>query len=153
MDPGEVLDVPPDGNCLFHCAVTCRDVARLRGSSQDEQGFMSDRRSEANLQEASRRLRCICIEAAGDAGQEDVVDMLLSSSLPEGGALWFLAQWLQGSLWISLDGVSAEFDVLVGEGPIACKLLLCSVMDSNGQSSPHYRLAGSWVRQRQHRRE
>ena len=66
----EVLEVPPDGNCLFHCVVTCRDVARLRASIQDERGFMADRRGEANLQEASRRLRRICIEAAAEAGRE-----------------------------------------------------------------------------------
>ena len=32
MGPEEVLEAPPDGNCLFHCVVTCRDVARLRAS-------------------------------------------------------------------------------------------------------------------------
>ena len=70
MGPEEVLEVPPDGNCLFHCVVTCRDVARLRTSIQDERGFLADRRGEANLQEASRRLRRICIEAAAEAGRE-----------------------------------------------------------------------------------
>ena len=149
MGPEEVLEVPPDGSCLFHCIVTCRDVARLRASIQDERGFMADRRCEANLQEASRRLRHICVEAAAEAGREDIVTMLRSSRLPEGGALRFLAQWLEGSVWVTLEGVSTEFDVLIGEGPIACRLLLCSIVDAEGQSSPHYRLAGSWVMQRQ----
>ena len=110
---------------------------------------MADRRCEANLQEASRRLRHICVEAAAEAGREDIVTMLRSSRLPEGGALRFLAQWLEGSVWVTLEGVSTEFDVLIGEGPIACRLLLCSIVDAEGQSSPHYRLAGSWVMQRQ----
>eukprot|EP00439_Symbiodinium_sp_Y106_P021916 s7017_g2.t1 len=147
MQPDEILEVPPDGDCLFHCAVTCRNVQRLRSSAQDPAGFMSERRCEKDLAEASRRLRRICSAAAAKAGRDDVVKMLRSARLPEGGVVWFLAQWLEGSIWVTLDGVSGEFDVLVGEGPIACKLVLCTVVNGTGRSSPHYRLAGSWVAQ------
>ena len=147
MQPDEILEVPPDGDCLFHCAVTCRNVQRLRSSAQDPAGFMSERRCEKDFAEASRRLRRICSAAAAKAGRDDVVKMLRSARLPEGGVVWFLAQWLEGSIWVTLDGVSGEFDVLVGEGPIACKLVLCTVVNGTGRSSPHYRLAGSWVAQ------
>ena len=149
MGLSEILDVPPDGNCLFSCAIAARDVERLRSLNQDGSGFLRSRREDRELYTACRRLREMVGNMALEDGRTDVVEQLTSANLPEGAVLTYVAHWLGGTLVVSTEGTSPEYDVLFGEGPLVCKLELGVVIDGAGGSSPHFRLAGSWMQQQQ----
>ena len=147
MASGEVLNVPADGHCLFACAVAARDVDRLRSLSQDGFGFLRSQREDRELATACARLRAIVADRAVHDGRYDVVDQLTSSSLPEGAILHYVAEWLGGSVHVTVDGLDTEYDVLFGEGPIVCKLLLTYQTGPDGAPAPHYNLVGSWMAQ------
>ena len=147
MKEGEILEVPPDGHCLFSCAVTARDVDRLRCLPQDKFGFMLTKSEDRELLIACQRVRQIVGNMAVDDNRYDAVAQLASADLPEGIILSYVARWLRGSVLVAIEGASDEWSVLFGEGPIVCKLLLGTVRDSSGRGSPHFRLAGSWLPQ------
>ena len=48
---------------------------------------------------------------------------------------------------VTTEGAGSEYDLLFGDGPVVCKLQLGVVSDGAGSSSPHFRLAGSWLQQ------
>ena len=140
--------MPPDGHCLFSCAVAARDVRRLRSLRQDAHGFIASRHEDLDLLTACRRLRALVGAMAAEDARFDLVEELSSSKLPDGPIIEYVARWLHGSIIISLEGASSEYDTIVGDGPIACRLLLGVVSDAAGHESPHFRLAGSWLPQR-----
>ena len=141
--------MPPDGHCLFSCAVAARDVRRLRSLRQDAHGiFLASRHEDLDLLTACRRLRALVGAMAAEDARFDLVEELSSSKLPEGPIIEYVARWLHGSTIISLEGASSEYDTIVGDGPIACRLLLGVVSDAAGHESPHFCLAGSWLPQR-----
>ena len=147
MAQHEVLEVPPDGHCLFSCAVTARNVARLRSLPQDSSGFMISEQEDRDLLLACKRLRQIVGAMAAEDERWDVLEQLTSTCLPEGPMLTYVANWLGGSLVVTMEGASNEWDMVFGQGPIVCKLLLGTIQDASGQGSPHFRLAGSWATQ------
>ena len=147
MEESEVLPVPPDGHCLFACAVAARDVGRLRSVMQDNQGFLTSPSEDLELLTACRRLRQIVGAMAADDDRFDVVEQLTSPELPEGAVLTYVSRWLGGSIIVTHEGTSSEYDVIVGSGPIVCKLVLGTVTDAGGRHSPHFQLAGSWLPQ------
>ena len=147
MGTSEILDVPPDGHCLFSCALAARDVERLRSLNYDDSGFLRSSREDRELRTACRRLREMVGGIAIEDGRADVVEQLGSANLPEGAVLTYVARWLGGTLLVTTEGASSEYDLLFGEGPLVCKLQLGTVHDGAGGSSPHFRLAGSWMQQ------
>ena len=147
MGEEEIFEVPPDGHCLFSCAVTARDVDRLRCLPQDNLGNRLRRSEDRELLTACERVRQIVGGMAADEERYDVIAQLASAELPEGAILSYVARWLRGSVLVAIEGASDEWSVLFGEGPIVCKLLLGTVRDSSGRGSPHFRLAGSWMPQ------
>ena len=147
MAADEVLNVPPNGSCVFHCVVCCRDVQRLRDTPRMSCGFVVNSREEAELAEASRRLRLLISERALDDDRYDVFELLASSAYPEGAVLTYLAQWLGGTLHVVVDGLESDYDLLFGQGPIQAQLLLTYITGPDGTRAPHYMLSGSWVPQ------
>ena len=144
MGAAEVLDVPPDGYCLFSCVVAARDV---RTVNQDSWGFLRSQREDRELRTACRRLREVVGGLALEDGRVDVVEQLASAALPEGAVLTYVARWLGGTVLVTTEGAGSEYDLLFGDGPVVCKLQLGVVSDGAGSSSPHFRLAGSWLQQ------
>ena len=106
MGTAEVLDVPPDGHCLFSCVVAARDVERLRTVNQDSWGFLRSQREDRELRTACRRLREMVGGLALEDGRVDVVEQLASAALPEGAVLTYVARWLGGTVLVTTEGAA-----------------------------------------------
>eukprot|EP00439_Symbiodinium_sp_Y106_P025601 s3941_g3.t1 len=89
----EVLEVPPDGNCLFHCVVTCRDVARI------------EKAAPAALAELARAAASVTLPellATGQAQRAELLREMEALEVDEVGFRNFLRSTLLALLGLSV---------------------------------------------------